>query len=169
MPIYEYACPKCRKVFSFFSKTLTPPRLPDCPKCGHKKLEKVISCFSAPRGSKEPAAAAPTDPNKPQLTPADEARMEHAMGEIEKDLDYVDENNPKHLAYVMKKMKDAMPPGVVPKEFDQAVKRLEKGESPEKIEEDMGDIFGMGDDAAGEEDGMGGYGGYAHDSGLYDY
>ena len=27
MPIYEFACPKCRKIFSFLSKRLNPDRL----------------------------------------------------------------------------------------------------------------------------------------------
>ena len=63
-----------------------------------------------------------------------------------------------------------MPPGAIPKELDVAIKRLEAGEDPEKIEEDMGDVLGefMGGEE-GEGGGMGGPGGYAHDSGLYDY
>jgi hypothetical protein len=58
----------------------------------------------------------------------------------------------------------------MPKELDVAIKRLEAGEDPEKIEEDMGDVLGdlMGGDEEGG--GMGGRGGgYSHDSGLYDY
>jgi hypothetical protein len=74
------------------------------------------------------------------------------------------------MAHVMKKMKDALPPGLMPKELDVAIKRLEKGEDPEKIEEDMGDVL---DEAFGPDDpeGMGGMGGggYSRDSGLYDY
>ena len=27
MPIYEFACPKCRKIFSFLSKRVNPDRL----------------------------------------------------------------------------------------------------------------------------------------------
>ena len=57
-----------------------------------------------------------------------------------------------------------MPPGSVPKELDTAIKRLEAGEDPEKIEADMGDV--LGDFMGG---GAGGSGGYTHDSGLYDY
>jgi len=68
---------------------------------------------------------------------------------------------------MMKKMKDLMPAGTVPKEFDVAIKRLEAGEDPEKIEQDMGDV--LGDFMGGEEGGPGGPGGaYSHDSGLYD-
>jgi hypothetical protein len=59
-----------------------------------------------------------------------------------------------------------MPPGTVPKELDVAIKRLEAGEDPEKIEQDMGDLLG---DFMGGPGGGGGPGGYTHDSGLYDY
>jgi hypothetical protein len=72
------------------------------------------------------------------------------------------------MAHMMKKMKDHMPAGSVPKEFDIAIKRLEAGEDPEKIEADMGGV--LGDMMGGEEGaGPGGGGGYTHDSGLYDY
>ena len=42
------------------------------------------------------------------------------------------------MAHMMRKMKDLMPPGSVPKELDVAIKRLEAGEAPEKIEAEMG-------------------------------
>ena len=56
MPIYEYACPKCRVIFNFLSKRMNPDRLPVCPKCGNKKMTKQISRFAMTRGLKEPAA-----------------------------------------------------------------------------------------------------------------
>ena len=75
------------------------------------------------------------------------------------------------MSHMMKKMKEIMPAGTVPKELDVAIKRLEAGEDPEKIEADMGDV--LGDLMGGEEGegGPGGYpgGGYSKDSGLYDY
>jgi hypothetical protein len=88
--------------------------------------------------------------------------------EIERDMEHMDENNPRHMAHMMKKMKDLMPPGTMPKELDVAIKRLEAGEDPEKIEEEMGDIFGDMMGGEGEGSGAGG-GGYTHDAGLYDY
>jgi hypothetical protein len=63
-------------------------------------------------------------------------------------------------------MKDIMPPGSVPKEMDIAIKRLESGEDPEKIEEDMGELF---EEFMGGAEGGGGGGEYTKDSGLYDY
>jgi putative FmdB family regulatory protein len=161
MPIYEFACPKCRKIFSFFSKRVNPDRLPVCPKCGNKKLKKELSRFAMNRGLSEPAGAEDEGP----MPDMDDPRVARAMAEMEQDMAQLDENNPKHMAHMMRKMKDIMPAGSVPKELDIAIKRLEAGEDPEKIEEDMGDVLG---DLMGGEGEAGG-GGYAKDAGLYDY
>lgn len=168
MPIYEFACPRCRVIFNFLSKRVNPDRLPVCPKCGNKKMTKQMSSFAMPRGLKEPAAASGGDEPMPGV---DESKMMRAMSELERDMDHIDENNPKHMAHVMKKMKDAMPTGMVPKELDVAIKRLEAGEDPEKIEADMGDVFGdlMGGAEESESPGGAGSPAYTRDSGLYDY
>ena len=167
MPIYEYACPKCRVIFNFLSKRINPGRLPACPKCGNKKMSKQVSRFAMSRGLKEPAAKAEAGGEEGPMPDFDNPRMERAMMEMERDMEHLDENNPKHMAHMMRKMKDIMPPGSVPKELDIAIKRLEAGEDPEKIEEDMGDV--LGDLMGGEEGGPGGGAGYSHDSVLYDY
>ena len=169
MPIYEYACPKCRVIFNFLSKRLKPDRLPVCPKCGNKKMTKQMSRFAMSRGLKEPAAKAEPESGGPPPPDFDDPRMEKAMMEMERDMEHLDENNPKHMAHMMRKMKDLMPPGTVPKELDVAIKRLEAGEDPEKIEEDMGDVLGDFMGGPDEEGGMGGGAPYSHDSGLYDY
>lgn len=166
MPIYEFACPKCRRIFSFLSKRVTPDRSPVCPKCGNTKLSKQVSRFAMTRGLKEPAAKVEAEGGEPPMPDLDDPRVERAMMELERDMEHLDENNPRHMAHMMRKMKDLMPPGSVPKELDTAIKRLEAGEDPEKIEEDMGDLLGdfMGGGGAGGEEG-----GYSRDSGLYDY
>jgi putative FmdB family regulatory protein len=163
MPIYEFACPKCRKIFSFLSKRVNPNRLPVCPKCGNRKMRKQMSGFAMPRGVKEPAA----DPDAGEALPdVDESKMNRVMSELERDMDHFDENNPRHMAHMMRKMKEAMPPGAIPKELDTAIKRLEAGEDPEKIEADMGDVFG---EMAGGPGGSSAEAGYTRDTGLYDY
>lgn len=161
MPIYEYACPKCRVVFNFLSRRVNPGHLPVCPKCGNKKMARQMSGFAALRGHGHSS-----DTPSPEAGPAmDDPRMERAMDEMARDMEHLDENNPRHLAHMMRKMKDLMPPGSSPAEMETAIKRLEAGEDPEKIEADMGDIFGD----AGPEGAGGGAGGYSRDSGLYDY
>ena len=169
MPIYEFACPKCRVVFNFLSKRTDPDRLPVCPKCGNKKMEKQMSGFAMLRGAKEPAAGpAEGDEGGPPMPDMDDPRMLRAMSEMERDMEHLDENNPKHMAHMMRKMKEILPPGSMPKELDIAIKRLESGEDPEKIEADMGDV--LGDAMDGESvNSAGGGGGYSRDGGLYDY
>jgi len=166
MPIYEFACPKCRRIFSFLSKRMNPDRLPVCPKCGHKKMEKQFSRFAMTRGLAEPAAggAGSEEESMPDI---EDPRMARAMAEMEREMEHLDENNPKHMAHMMRKMKDLMPPGSMPKELDVAIKRLEAGEDPEKIEADMGDL--LGDLREGEGADPGGKGGFTRDDGLYDY
>ncbi|HOX55964.1 MAG TPA: zinc ribbon domain-containing protein [Candidatus Paceibacterota bacterium] len=172
MPIYEYACPKCRVIFNFLSKRINPDRSPVCPKCGNKKLLKQMSRFATSRGLKEPSAKKEPEAGEPPMPDFEDPRMERAMMEMERDMEHLDENNPRHMAHMMRKMKDLMPPGTMPKELEVAIKRLEAGEDPEKIEADMGDVLGDfmgGEDEEGGMGGPGGMGGYSHDSGLYDY
>ena len=167
MPIYEFACPKCRRIYSFLSKRVAPDHLPVCPKCGSRKMSKQVSRFAMTRKLAEPAGKTDAGPNEPPMTDLDDPRVAHAMAEMERDMEHLDENNPRHMAHMMKKMKDLMPPGSVPRELDVAIKRLEAGEDPEKIEADLGDV--LDDFMGGGEGGGGGVGGYTHDSGLYDY
>jgi putative FmdB family regulatory protein len=171
MPIYEFGCPKCRVIFSFLSKRLKPEGLPVCPKCGNKKMQKQVSRFAMPKGLKEPAAPAEGQAGGEPSPDLDDPRVMRAMTEMERDMEHMDENNPKHMAHMMRKMKDILPPGIMPKEMDVAIKRLEAGEDPEKIGEDMGDVLGDFMGGPDEEGGMGsGYGGgYSRDAGLYDY
>ncbi|MBI1177117.1 zinc ribbon domain-containing protein [bacterium] len=174
MPIYEFACPKCRKIFSFLSKRVNPDRIPVCPKCGNKKLVKEISRFAMIKGVAEPKAAPEGPDDMAGMPDMDSPKMERFMREMERDMEHMDENNPKHMAHMMKKMKEIMPADAMPKEFDIAIKRLEAGEDPEKIEEDMGDVLGDAMGGMDDEDGMGGMGGmgggpYSRDAGLYDY
>jgi hypothetical protein len=123
-------------------------------------MSKQVSCFAMTKGLKESSAKTDADaPDGPPMPDFDDPRVERAMMEMERDMEHLDENNPKHMAHMMKKMKDLMPPGSMPKELDTAIKRLEAGEDPEKIEADMGDVLG---------DFMDG-GGYTKDGGLYDY
>jgi putative FmdB family regulatory protein len=173
MPIYEFACPKCRVIFNFLSKRINPDRKPVCPKCGNKKMTREMSRFAMVKGLTEPPAGSSAGEGLEDGMPdLDDPRVARAMGELERDMEHMDENNPKHMAHMMRKMKDVLPPGTMPKELDIAIRRLEAGEDPEKIEADMGDVLGDLMGPEGEEDGMGGgYGGgaYSRDAGLYDY
>jgi putative FmdB family regulatory protein len=169
MPIYEFACPRCRKIFSFLSKRLNPGHLPVCPKCGGRRMQKQESAFAMPRGLNEPGPGNTGEDHSGAMPDIDDPRVVRAMDEIERDMASMDENNPKQMAHVMKKMKDILPPNTVPQELDMAIKRLEAGESPEKIEEEMGDVLGgaLGEPTEGQ--GSASTPAYGKDPGLYDY
>jgi hypothetical protein len=122
-----------------------------------------MSTFAMTHGGKESGAEVEAPGPMPDL---DDPHVERAMSELERDMEHMDENNPRHMAHLMKKMKDVMPPGTIPKEMEIAIKRLEAGEDPETIEEDMGDVFG---EMMGEAGASGGSAGYSRDTGLYDY
>lgn len=178
MPIYEFACPTCRRIYSFLSKRIHPDRQPKCPKCGNENLTKQISGFALLKGVAEPGVGpvgGEVDPEADALGGMDEQRMGRVLSELERDMDHLDENNPRHVAHMMRKMKEAMPAGATPKELEIAIRRLEQGEDPEKVEADMGDVFSewMGGPGGGDDESAGGPGsagrGYSRDSGLYDY
>lgn len=171
MPIYEFACPKCRRIYSFLSKRVNPDRTPVCPKCGHKDLIKQVSRFAFVKGVPEPKPKDTDTGEGSDMPDFDDPRVERVMRELERDMEHLDENNPRHMAYVMRRMKDLMPPGSMPKELDVAIKRLEAGEDPEKIEEDMGDVLGdfFGEPESEEDEFGSGLGGYTRDEGLYEY
>ncbi len=129
-----------------------------------------MSRFAMTKGLEEAAGVGDGAEAEGPMPDFDDPKIARAMSELERDMASMDENNPRHMAQMMKKMKEVMPSGAVPKEMDIAIKRLEKGEDPEKIEADLGDLMGgmFGDDEDGT--GMGGMGsGYGRDAGLYDY
>ena len=99
----------------------------------------------------------------------DSPRMDKFMREMERDMSHLDENNPKHMAHMMRKMQESMPADMMPKEMNEAIRRLESGEDPEKIEEDMGEVFDqlMGDEPGGPMSSAP-QAPYTRDPGLYD-
>jgi putative FmdB family regulatory protein len=153
MPIYEFYCRHCHRVMSFLSRAVNTDKTPLCPHCGRADLARRASSFAISKGRKEepkPGAAPGLD--------IDEARMEKAMASLAGDLDSLDENDPKQGAQLMRRLFSAtgMP---IQGGMAEALKRMEAGEDPEKIEEDMGDVleqdpFGglLGGEGGGEGD-----------------
>jgi hypothetical protein len=76
-------------------------------------MTKQVSAFAMPRGLSEPSASAGSEPDP--MPDLDDPRVARAMSEMERDMEHLDENNPRHIAQMIKKMKDLMPAGSVPK------------------------------------------------------
>lgn len=134
MPIYEFYCPECHMIFNFFSKTINTEKRPLCPKCQKVHLDRKMSVFARLRNKGE---GEEDDTPMPDL---DEAQMEKAMGALAKEMDHLDEDDPRQTANLMRKLTDMtgleLGPGM-----QEALHRMEAGEDPEKIEAEMGDIL----------------------------
>ena len=59
MPIYEYRCRKCGKLFEKIQKVDEGGDSLKCPYCGGKKPEKVLSRFSSLKGSESSSSCSP--------------------------------------------------------------------------------------------------------------
>lgn len=132
MPIYEFYCSDCNTIFNFFSKTVNTKKTPNCPKCKTKKLSRQVSLFSFTGKAKEESD---TDD-----LPIDESKMEKAMEMITREAGNINEDDPKQAANMMRKLTDMTGLELGPR-MDEALKRMEKGEDPEQIESEMGDLL----------------------------
>ena len=122
MPTYEYRCLDCRRRAAIYQRYEEYGRVPvACPHCGGGRLERRIGRVRVAR-SEESRLDTLSDPG---------------------DLSDVDENDPRSVARMMRRMGSEMGEDM-PAEFDEVVDRLEAGESPEEIEKDIPDLGGGG-------------------------
>ena len=132
MPIYEFYCDDCNTIFNFFSRTVNTSKKPKCPRCKTKTLSRRMSAFAVTGRAKE---GGDTDD-----LPFDEARMEKAMQTLASEAESIDEDNPRQAANLMRKLTDMtgmeLGPGMT-----EALRRMEKGEDPDQIEAEMGDLL----------------------------
>ncbi len=115
MPIYEYRCGGCRQRVSLFVRGFVDPTSKSCPECGSEELSRLVSRVAVLK-SGESQLEELSDPS--------------AWGGI-------DENDPKGMAEMMRRMGDSMGEDMGP-EFGEMVDRLESGDIPE--EGDDGDL-----------------------------
>jgi putative FmdB family regulatory protein len=146
MPIYEFYCADCHRVFNFLSRTIDTTKRPSCPRCDRPELERRISRFAISRGQSKPPEAEPAPAD------VDEAAMERVMEEMAQEADSMDEDDPRQMARMLRKLYDTS--GMkLGDGMEEAMRRLEAGEDPEKIEEQMGDLLNEEDPLAGESSG----------------
>jgi putative FmdB family regulatory protein len=133
MPIYEFYCKRCNTIFNFFSGSVNVDKKPDCPKCEKTKLERRMSTFATlkNKGEKEEQGAMPD---------LDESKMEQAMSMLASEAEHIDENDPKQAANLMRKLSGMTGLNLGPG-MEEALARMERGEDPEQIEADMGDLL----------------------------
>ena len=156
MPIYEYYCPGNHTIYQFYAKTLaqgrTIPRCPDDPKL---PLRKLVSAFAVVSGGKKDESAAAAAPDAGN--PAEDAKMEAAMGAMEKEFSGVDENDPRAMARMMRRMGEVTGEKL-DGQMEEVVRKLEEGADPDSLEDQLGGDAPSEGDPYGDEMGMGGMG-----------
>lgn len=148
--MYEFYCAACHRVMSFLSRAVNTSKQPACPRCAAPDLQRRASAFAISRGRKD-------EPAGEGLPDMDEARLEKALESLAGEAAGLNEDDPRQAAHLMRRLFDAtgMPVG---SGLEEALKRMESGEDPEKIEAEMGDVLEQADPFAGGGD-AGGRGG----------
>lgn len=164
MPIYEFYCRDCNTVFQFYSRTVNPEKTPLCPKdSGHSPLERQMSRFAMgrPAGSGEntPSEAGETENG---ASPMDDPRVEAKMMDLMSRMEGMDENDGRAMGRMMRELAQLTGEGANDPAMQEAIRRLEDGEDPERVEEIVGDAWGDG--GAGSA----GFSEPSYDGGMYD-
>jgi putative FmdB family regulatory protein len=132
MPNYDFRCLDCGRrfeVFFSFADYGTKPAV--CPHCASQHTSRKIGRVRIARSEENRMS---------QLeSMADPGRLESL------------ENDPRELGRMMRSMSSELGENIGP-EFDEVVNRLEKGQSPEQIENDLPDLPGAMGNGEGSGD-----------------
>lgn len=164
MPIFEFLCPACNRIFSFLSLSPRPAREPVCPRCSATGLSRVPSTFAVARKRAAPAAQGDQRGSGAEPDDAAMARLEHEVMQMASQLDDKDAEDPRIMARMMRRLAEVSGEAVTPS-MEEMFRRMEAGEDPEKLEEELGPQL---DEEVGEGEGGGGFPAPTRDEGLYD-
>jgi hypothetical protein len=168
MPIYEYYCPNNHKIYQFFAKTLAQGQsIPKCPDNPAWRMEKIMSSFAFTGRTKKSKEGEGAKSGAGDLgmegaggasgDPAEDSRMEAAMGAMESEFANVDENDPRAMGRMMRRMAE-LTGEKIDGEMEEVVRKLEEGTDPESLEDQLGGGMGgeadQGDDPYGDGGGM---------------
>jgi hypothetical protein len=136
MPIYEYYCPENHTVYQFYAKTFAQGQtIPKCPQNPNFRMQKMLSSFAVT--SRSNSSDSPPGSDATAVNPTEDVRMEAAMGEMEREFSNVDENDPRAMARMMRRMSD-LTGEKIDGEMEEVVRKLEEGTDPQELEEQMG-------------------------------
>ena len=135
MPIYEFYCADCNTIFNFFSRKIDTGTRPACPDCGKPELKRQVSMFATIGKASE---------EDEQLAGIDENKMEQALESLMRESEGINEDDPRQMASLMRTFSDRT--GInLGDNMEEAISRLERGEDPDQIEQEMGELLD-GDD-----------------------
>jgi len=137
MPIHEFYCLDCHRIYNFLARRPNVTRRPSCPRCSRPKLERKISRFAISKGVPESS-----EDSEGMDLPAglDEAKMERVLAEMATEAENINEDDPRQMARMMRKLYDGtgLPLG---DGMEEAMRRMEAGEDPDTIEAQMGEVL----------------------------
>ncbi len=159
MPIYEYRCEDCKKRVSLFYQSIALAEAhageAHCPQCGGAHLTRLVSRFNVGRPTAtptyDPAAASYEAGSTEYSENAGFAGMDEqggmgAMGGVEDTImPGLDEDDPRSIARWARQMQSQSGEDLGP-EFNTALSRIESGEDPDRVMEDMEPAMAGGDD-----------------------
>ncbi len=118
MPVYEFRCDDCRKRYEKrMSFSEYDQYQPQCPYCQSQHVSRYI--------------------RKVRFSLGDQSRLATLADPA--NLDALD-SDPQALGRMMREMKTQLGANDLPGEFDEVVDRLEKGQSPDEIEQQFPDL-----------------------------
>lgn len=136
MPIYEYYCPDNHTIYQFYAKTLAQGKqIPKCPDNASYRMHKLLSPFAVTGGGKKPDES--TEGAAGGGETGDDPRMEAAMNAMEREFANVDENDPRAMARMMRRMSE-LTGEKIDGEMEEVVRKLEEGADPESLEDELG-------------------------------
>jgi hypothetical protein len=134
MPIYEFYCPDNNRIYQFYARTLAQgATVPECPENPKFRMQKALSAFAV-------GGASHGDGTEPAPGPADgpgDGRMEAAMGAMEREFSGVDENDPRAMGRMMRRMAE-ITGEEIGGDMEEVVRKLEEGADPDSLEEQFG-------------------------------
>ncbi len=144
MPIYEFYCADCHTVFSFFGPTAASSSAsPACPRCQRPHLERRPSRFATLK-RRDDASADPMATEGDPFAGLDEARLEKAMEALTSSMEGADEDDPRAIGRMMRQF-GSLTGLELGDDGEALVRRLESGEDPDTIEQEMEALEGDGD------------------------
>lgn len=118
MPFYDYRCNACGKnARLFLSYAEFDTAVPICPHCQSNQLKRRLSRIT--------------------IAKSEDARMDSLLDDPS--LANLDEDDPRAMGKFMRRMSQETGEDMG-EEFNEVVERLEKGESPDSIEQSMPDL-----------------------------
>jgi|FLYN01.1.fsa_nt_gi putative FmdB family regulatory protein len=171
MPIYEYRCAGCKRRVSIFFPSIsaahsrTAAGEVHCPHCGSADLTRLMSRAYTIRGSTSTSGGEDYGDYEGYDSggPGDEdmgmdgMNGMDGMGGMDSMLEGLDDEDPRAIARWARRMKEVLGPEAdLGPEFDRALARIEAGEDPDKVMEDLdpealGGAGTDGDEALGED------------------